>query len=282
MKKNDAIAVANENALLDAELEDEDIGFNPTPINIKINHSSAIFEIPGIDNVDTLEIVVLAASRVRVMFPQMGNDAITQELLEFTGNRPLCASHDYANGELVELDWTDKVPDAAEMLKSKIAEGALVCSQCPLNKWESVELMGKTGRGKACSERRRLCLWTNGWNTPVILSVPSSSIKAWDEYCSSLSIGHFKPHHVVTRLTLETRTAPGRSYSVIKFKFSSPLDDAARAELLTPVDLRGEEQSLIKALVDIFKRRTMTEEVIAPSNGTTAGKADDDNLGEDF
>lgn len=268
---------------LDVELKGEDTGFNPRPVTVSINHQSAEFEIPGVPAVDDLEAVVIAAQRCRVFFPKMGSDAITDELSAFTGGQPFCSSQDYAHGKLADVDWDNKPPDSATALKDKIAEGGLFCSQCPLNKWESVTLLGRTGRGKACDDRRRLCLWKEGWDVPVILGVSPSSIRNWDEYCSSLVIGGYRSYHAVTKLTLETVTAPNRKYAVIKFKFKSPITLDMQAELLSKVTMRGEEQSLIKALVDIFNRKESVEEEGYTVNGNGVEVAPDaDNLGEDF
>ena len=268
---------------LDAELKEEDAGFNPRPVTVKINHQSAEFEIPGVPAVDDLEAVIIAAQKCRVFFPKMGTDALTDELSAFTGKQPFCSSQDYVHGKLADVDWDNKPPTSAEGLKDKIAEGGLFCGQCPLNKWESVTLLGRTGRGKACDDRRRLCLWKEGWNVPVILGVSPSSIRSWDEYCSSLVIGGYRSYHAVTRLTLETVTAPNRKYAVIKFKFKNPITAEMQTELMSKVTMRGEEQTLIKALVDIFNRRELVEDEEYPENGNGTKVAPDaDNLGEDF
>lgn len=265
---------------LDAEL-DGDIGFNPIPVRVKINHPGALFDIPGMGNMDTLEVVVLSAMRVRVLFGNMGTKNATKEISDFTGNRPLCSSSDYVNGELVDSNW-DEAPESAKALKAKISEGALVCSEshCPLNKWGSIELMGKEGRGKACAELRRMCIWKPGWSIPVILTIPTSSIKAWDEYCSALVIGDLKPHYVTTKMTLEAKSFPGVTYSVVKFKLMNIITPEMNTELLARVNLRGQEQSLIKSLVDIFKDKELVAADYSASNDEDTPDADD--LAEDF
>lgn len=264
---------------LDAELDD-DIGFNPIPVRVKINHQSALFDIPGMGNLDSLEVVVLSAMRVRTLFGNMGAQSATKEISEFTSNRPLCSSSDYVNGNLIDGDW-DKAPESAKALKAKISEGALVCSEssCPMNKWGSIELMGKEGRGKACAELRRLCIWKSGWNIPVIISIPTSSIRAWDEYGSALSVGNLKPHYVTTKITLEEKSFPGVTYAVVKFKLVETITEAIRDELLTRVNIRGQEQTLIKSLVGIFKDRELTSEDY-PIGDDDSPDADD--LAEDF
>lgn len=269
-------------AELDAET-DEEPGFNPVPIRLKIVHDEAEFSLPGLPNQDTMEAVILAAMRVRVFFPNMGTDAVSEELINFTSKRPFCRSSNYVSGDIVDADW-EKAPEAAVMLKGKIAAGALACLHCPLDAWGSVEILGKTGNGKACNELRRMCLWRPGWNVPVIVSFPSTSIRSWDEYCSSLSIGNLKPHYVVTKMSLTKVELPGRNYSVAGFKMANTITPEMQAEMLTPVNLRGETQSLAKALIDIFKRRELSEEDY-PINGETdkdeAG-TDEDELGGDF
>lgn len=269
-------------AELDAEA-DAEAGFSPVPIQIKINHPGAVFDIPALPSVDTLEGVVLASKRVRVFFPRMGNEELTQELLTYTNNRPICTSANYVDGNLLDADW-ENAPDALKALKDKIAEGALICgngNDCPLNAWESAKLVGRSGRGKACAELRRLCLWNPGWNVPVMVSIPSSSIKAWDEYCSSLSVANLRAHYMVTKLTLTKVSSPGRNYSTVGFKGVKTITPEMQQELLTTVNWRGEDQSLAKALVDVFKNRDLTIDDYPDSNGSGAEDVETSGLGEE-
>lgn len=267
-------------AELDAEM-DEEPGFNPVPVRVKINHPSALFELPGVDNIDQMEVTILSAVRVRVFYPRFGVEASTEEVLKFTSNRPFCSAQDYVTGNLVDADWEHAVPEAATMLKDKLAEGGLNCTKCPFNEWGSVTLIGREGRGKACAELRRLCLWKPGWSVPVILSIPSSSLRAWDEYCSSLNMAGYRPHYVVTRVSLEQKSGPGRSYSVAKFKYQSTITEEMKSELLSPVNYRGKEQSLAKALVDIFKGKDITLEDYPTNGGGAGARVDADDLGGD-
>lgn len=251
--------------VLDAESQ----GFNPSPVVIKINHPDASFTIPGLPATKRLTGVILASRKVRVFFPRMGNKKDTDKLLEFTNNRPFCSSPNYQFGRLVDADWESVKSDkesVAVFLKEKIAEGALECSECPLDAWESVKLLGRDGRGKACGELRRLLYWQQGMLIPTILPIPTSSIRNWDAYCSGLQVGGKNHYQVVTEIILEQKEAPGMKWSVAKFQMDDELDELMIAELMAEVVQDGVQMPLISALINIFKGRDLGLDEY-PSNG---------------
>lgn len=49
------------------------------------------------------------------------------------------------------------------------------------------------GTGKACKEKRRLLVLPDGWAAPVIMNLPTMSVKNWDASCSTLRTKLRKP-----------------------------------------------------------------------------------------
>ena len=98
-----------------------------------------------------------------------------------------------------------------------------ICKTCPNNEWGSAD----TGRGKACSERRRMALLPAGYFAPkrgsrdfdmhvfddpnhfetsdiAYLKLPVTSVKDWARYVTTLaSTNRRPPQGVITRVYLE-------------------------------------------------------------------------------
>ncbi len=74
------------------------------------------------------------------------------------------------------------------------------CGTCPLNEWGSDS---KGGRGKACAERRFLFMLRPDSYLPLVVQIPSSSIKAINHYFLRLAGRGEAYHSVVTDLALE-------------------------------------------------------------------------------
>lgn len=60
------------------------------------------------------------------------------------------------------------------------------CATCPFNQWGSaVDEAGNPTRGKACKEMRRVFLALEGAMLPSVLTLPPTSITAFDKYISA-------------------------------------------------------------------------------------------------
>lgn len=98
------------------------------------------------------------------------------------------------------------------------------CVTCKLNKFGSaVGSDGKSGKGKACANNRRLVLKVQGYDMPVLLSIPPTSRKNMDNYLKMLSAGEQKVPFfaMVTTFTFDEDS----DYPVVEFslgKFLSP------------------------------------------------------------
>lgn len=246
-------------ALLNEELQDEAVGYNTQLVVAKINHQEGTFTIPSLPSVPRLEGIILASRRARIFFPEFGNKQIKEAILNWTNNRPFCTSSNYMNGVLIDADW-ETVPDDAPArdLKDQIGRGGLECKHCPLNAWDSVKLLGKDGKGKACKEIRRLLFWSQGIAVPILLTLSVSSIKSWDGYCSALEAINARHNNVVTEINLEKRTSYGKTFHAALFSKSGDITESMAAELLTDKMTEDGIKKLHRHLVDVFKGKELT------------------------
>lgn len=88
--------------------------------------------------------------------------------------------------------------------KTGIGDPGGNCKQCPLNEFGT----GQNG-AKACKNRRRIYILREGEVFPVLLSLPTGSLKGYTEYLQrNLSKG-LKPWQYVTRFSLRKATNAG-------------------------------------------------------------------------
>jgi hypothetical protein len=109
------------------------------------------------------------------------------------------------------------------------------CAGCPFNKFGS----GENG-AKACKNRRRIYLLREGEIFPMILSLPTGSLKDFTRYIMRLLSKGKKSNSVVTKFALKKATGnSGIIYSQAQFSFDR--------------DLTGEEFALISGLTEQVK-----------------------------
>lgn len=95
------------------------------------------------------------------------------------------------------------------------------CKTCSRNVFGSA----KNRRGKACKNMHRLYIMTEGSPIPLMLSLPPTSLKAFQNYrLSTLAAKRLKPSEVVTEFSLTSQVSKtGQKYSVVKFKLLGKL-----------------------------------------------------------
>lgn len=88
------------------------------------------------------------------------------------------------------------------------------CKTCPHSQWGSrVTENGK--KGKACSEVKRLAVAAPGSeNDPMLLRVPPTSLRKWDEYVAKLQRKGLNPSMVVTKVSFD----PDTSHQLLVFR----------------------------------------------------------------
>jgi len=94
------------------------------------------------------------------------------------------------------------------------------CKTCPLNQYETAE----EGKGKACKNRRRIYVLREGEVFPLLLSLPTGSLKELTNYLKRLLSKGKKSNAFVTRFSLKKATnSGGVVYSQAQFVVDRPL-----------------------------------------------------------
>jgi len=183
-----------------AELE----GITPTLLKIKIPAGGGLaYEVPGDDpespdTAKTFEAVIVKHQRCNVYYRD-----------KYDGQKvpPACYAADGKRGVDNE---TAEVKD---------------CATCPLNQYGS----GEGGIGKACQNKRVLYLLREGELLPVVLVLPSTSLKGFDEYITRLVSRGITSADVVTKFGLKKATSKtGIAYSEATFAAVRMLNENER------------------------------------------------------
>ena len=95
------------------------------------------------------------------------------------------------------------------------------CKTCPYNQFGSGE-----GKSKACKNRRMLYLLRENELFPMMLNLPTGSLKGFTKYVQSLLTVHKRPHQVVTKISLrKASSSTNIDYSQAVFKCVRALDE---------------------------------------------------------
>jgi hypothetical protein len=99
------------------------------------------------------------------------------------------------------------------------------CSSCPLNEYGS----GEGGVGKACQNKRMLYLLREGECLPVVLVLPSTSLKGFTEYVTRIISKGKTSADVVTKFGLKkAKSKNGIDYSEATFAATRALSEDER------------------------------------------------------
>lgn len=199
-------ALAGQDVL--ADLTDDLQGLELSFDRIKIpSGGSTAFEVPGDDEED----VTLAKDITGVIL--FNHPAYAYYVEKYTGgtNPPDCGSFDGVTGT---------------------GNPGGTCANCPYNQFGSGE-----GQSKACKNRRFLYILQEGELFPMVLSLPTGSLKEFSKYVKrQLSKGR-KLSQVVTKISLKKATNnSGIAFSQAVFSFVRVLDEAEKAALAPMVD----------------------------------------------
>lgn len=148
-----------------------------------------------------IQVVIIDAN------PNLSKVYYDSEYEEGSVAKPTCMSED------------GKAPSASAQ-----SPQAKSCATCPHNTWGS----GKNGRGKACSDSRRLAVAAAGQlNEPMLLRVPPASLKPLQEYGTMLAKRGVSFDAVVTKVRFE----PGESSPKLVFSPIGFLDEGQYEEV---------------------------------------------------
>lgn len=211
METNNTGFLALQEFNLSNVMSNEMDGLSATFERVKIpSGGGTMFEIPG-DNPDEPETVKEFSA---VILYHHSLNAYYQNEYQGGSNPPDCGSYDGHNGE---------------------GNPGGNCDSCPLNQYGS----GKNG-AKACKNRRRLYLLREGEIFPMILSLPTGSLKALTRYLMRVIPKYKNSNAVVTKFTLKKASSnTGINYSQAQF---------AVKRTLSP-----EEYQLISAMTEQVK-----------------------------
>jgi hypothetical protein len=109
------------------------------------------------------------------------------------------------------------------------------CDTCTYNKWNtgSMLIADKNPKGKATSNYRQVYVLTEGRESPLDLSLPATSIPAFDEYLTSLLNRGQPVQSVLTEFSLVKKEKPGgMRWSVAQFKAVRPLTNEEFAAVM--------------------------------------------------
>ncbi|SDN06847.1 hypothetical protein [Acetanaerobacterium elongatum] len=178
-------------------IADELAGLDLTFDRIKIpSGGGTVYEVPGEDS-DECDTVKEFSAVILYHHPVF---AFYKEKYTGGSNPPDCGSYDGITGE---------------------GNPGGKCRTCPLNQFGSAE-----NNGKACKNRRRIYLLREGEVFPLILSLPTGSIKEFTRYIQRLLGKGRKSYGVVTKFALKKASSnSGIAYSQATFGIDRVLTD---------------------------------------------------------
>ena len=168
------------------ELDGMDISFDRigTP-----GANGTTFEVPGdnpgeTDSVKEFSAVILYHHPMSFLFTEAYNGQRTE---------PACKTYDGVKG---------------------IGTPGGTCRDCPFNKFGS----GING-GKLCRNKRRVYLLRENEVLPVLISIPTGSLKNFYDYVKRLVAKGIKPSMVVTKFSIEKVQNGGPVFAQLRFSF---------------------------------------------------------------
>ena len=106
------------------------------------------------------------------------------------------------------------------------------CKTCPYNQFGSGE-----GKAKACKNRRMMYLLRENELFPLILNLPTGSLRSFTKYVQSLLSRGKRPHQVVTRISLrKAKNGDSPEFSQAVFKCIRALDPQEQVNINTMID----------------------------------------------
>ncbi len=171
---------------------------------------------PGLDLGGTrtreLEAVVLLHSTRRGLW------------LKNESGAPTCASQDgIAPLQTVEITTTDVSTRQAPLVTGP------QCAECEFNRWGSaglLDLQDADSNSKACKEQRLLLLLVRGRDVPVLLFVPPTSLKSWDQHLADMAFAKRPLIGFYTKFSVEKTSSGGFDYGALRLELGDPVDAA--------------------------------------------------------
>jgi hypothetical protein len=231
-----ALSTQNMEGLMDEDLN----GLTITPDRIKIpSGGSTAFEVPG--DGDDSEMVKEITGVILFHHPAY---AYYKEKYAGGSNPPDCGSFDGITGV--------GIPGGA-------------CATCPYNQFGSGE-----GQSKLCKNRRQIYILPENELFPMVLSLPTGSLKEFTKYVKHQLTKGRKLSQIVTKLSLKKATSSsGIVFSQAVFTYVRPLTSEEQAAV-APLVQQAKEYST-RLTVD-----ALTEDVSSADAGSDVPFIDPD------
>jgi len=267
ISNNGAALTPIQSAVL-AELDADNGGaYDYVPTRIKFPSGGMLAF--SVDDSDTLKppvkAIIAVSQKARAFWPAK----------DTAGQPPLCSSPDAVGG--IFDPSSEQVKAALAMpvrhpalgtLDAQAAIGPWECANCPMAQWGS-----GSGRGQACKALRRLIVLVEGWTMPAIMTLPPTSVKAFDTYasaCARTKGGAYFTSWTRIELAQETNGA-GIKYSLAKFTADRPLTEA---ELSAVIGVRHEYAELVRSLGIAAEDYSTVDAAPAPVTADEAAAGD--------
>lgn len=242
-----AVALTEAEVAILAELQDEGNAYDMQPARVKVAPGGIGQFLMGDETARSFNAIVAISQKIRGYWPASG-----------TGAPPLCQSPDGTHGlfnadpDQSEFEAATKAPyphpGIIALSQKQPAQTIYDCLRCPLNQWGSEHQRrgGNGGKGKACKEMRRLLLLIDGYALPAVMSLPPTSIRAWDAYCSAHAAKRSAYFAVKTRFELDAAKAmSGETYNVVKVTPAGQLD---AGQIAMVAELRRQYREMISGM----------------------------------
>jgi len=166
------------------------------------------------------------------MFEVIGDDGSPEPVKEIEG----VILHHHATNSFYKEKYTggNNPPDCGSY-DGKIGEGnpGGSCGNCPYNQFGS----GDNGNGKACKNKRRIFILREGEVFPIMLSLPTGSLKEFTNFVRRLVTKGKRSHTLVTKISLKKATSStGIQFSQAVFSIKRNLTEDEVSAVLPLVD----------------------------------------------
>lgn len=218
--------------LMMQEAGQEAAAFDFVPTRLKIAPGGTnVFQTGDGDVMKSFNAIVLMSQKARAYWPSTGS-----------GLPPMCSSPDGSLGYFTPDPNDDQFRAAASVATPHPAIVLLTdnatmpdhfyCNRCPMSQWGSNHQRAGS-RAQACKALRRLAIMVDGWTSPAILTLPPSSTKIWDTYCSVLGRTNKVYFGVRTTFALEAvKSSQGDPYSIVSLKVGGELSNEEKMAVL--------------------------------------------------
>ena len=233
----------------DLEQQQKQQGYTFKPQRVMINKDSQTFVDPLGNSLDELRGVVVHKQQIRGLWNK--DDVL------------ICSSLDCITGD--ERDGEGKPIITGTDAGGNPIQKKRPCSSCPQNDWGSaVDDAGNRRRGKACKEQRRVFLLVPGYQLPIVVTLPPTSIGVWDDYCSALATAGKSELKRQVLLTLSKAGSGKETYAV--------LNKPRQGDPVPPLDIL-KYANLRKEFAARWSAEEVTKEEYA-GGGSTVSDAD--------